>query len=65
MPRVNTLNDIVHISIQKSHLYVQRDMLTVVPGSKLAKVFSQDLSDFELVRDPQVFQQMIEYLRKD
>lgn len=62
---INTISDIVHITIQQLHIYVQRDLLTSISGSKLAKVFSQDLSDFELVRDPTIFQHMIEYLRQD
>ena len=63
--KLHTISDIVHITIQQSHIYVQRDLLTSVSGSKLTEVFCQDISDFELVRDPSVFKNMIEYLRQD
>lgn len=49
--------------MQTNHIYVQRNLLTCVKGSKLASVFSQDMKDFEMVRSPVAFKLMLEFLR--
>lgn len=61
--KMDKLDDIVHIVIESHHIYAQRDLLTCVKGSKLASVFSQDLTDFEMVRSPTAFKLMLEFLR--
>ena len=60
---MDKLDAIVHIVIESHHIYAQRDLLTCVKGSKLASVFSQDLTDFEMVRSPAAFKLMLEFLR--
>jgi len=59
----SNIDDIVHIVILNNHLYVQRNLLTCLRGSKLASVFTQDSTEFELVRNPRAFKLLLEFLR--
>ena len=60
---MNNIDDIVHIVVSNNHLYVQRNLLTCLKGSKMANIFSQDLTEFELVRNPRAFKLLLEFLR--
>lgn len=57
--------EIVHIELQQTHFYVQRDMLTGIKESHMTKVFSKQETHFVLDRCPDTFNKVLEHLRSD